>query len=202
MKNKRLSLGGFIMDLLKQRILAEGFALPGNVLKVDSFLNHQIDPILSSAMGKEFASLFREAKIDRVLTIEASGIAIGLTTALELGTPLVFARKKKSVLMTEEAYSTQVFSYTKKETNNISVLKKFLPKNERILIIDDFLANGDSALGLARLVEEAGSEVAGIGIVIEKAFQAGHKRILDAGYRLEALASIKSLDNCQITFTD
>ena len=140
------------MDLLKQRILAEGFALPGNVLKVDSFLNHQIDPILSSAMGKEFAALFREAKIDRVLTIEASGIAIGLTTALELGTPLVFARKKKSVLMTEEAYSTQVFSYTKKETNNISVLKKFLPKNERILIIDDFLANGDSALGLARLV--------------------------------------------------
>ena len=109
------------MDLLKQRILAEGFALPGNVLKVDSFLNHQIDPILSSAMGKEFAALFREAKIDRVLTIEASGIAIGLTTALELGTPLVFARKKKSVLMTEEAYSTQVFSYTKKETNNISV---------------------------------------------------------------------------------
>ena len=190
------------MEALKNKILREGEAIGTEIVKVDGFLNHQIDPVLSSAMGKEFASLFREAKIDRVLTIEASGIAIGLTTALELGTPLVFARKKKSVLMTEEAYSTQVFSYTKKETNNISVLKKFLPKNERILIIDDFLANGDSALGLARLVEEAGSEVAGIGIVIEKAFQAGHKRILDAGYRLEALASIKSLDNCQITFTD
>lgn len=188
------------MDLLKKRIQSEGIALPGSVLKVDSFLNHQVDPQLSAAMGKEFARLFQTAKIDRVLTVEASGIAIGLMTALELGTPLVFARKKKSILMTEEAYSTPVFSYTKKETSNISVLKKFLPRNEHILIIDDFLANGDAALGLARLVEEAGSDVAGIGIVIEKAFQAGHKRILDAGYHLEALASIQSLDNCQIQF--
>jgi len=190
------------MELLKQRILQEGFALPGNVLKVDSFLNHQIDPALSAAMGKEFAQRFADFRVDRVLTIEASGIAVGLMTALELGVPLVFARKKKSVLMTEEAYTTDVFSYTKKETSHVSVLKKFLPKDERVLIIDDFLANGDSALGMARIVEMAGSEVIGIGIVIEKSFQAGHKRITDAGYHLESLARVKSLDNCQILFAE
>ena len=190
------------MELLKQRILQEGFALPGNVLKVDSFLNHQIDPALSAAMGKEFDQRFADFRVDRVLTIEASGIAVGLMTALELGVPLVFARKKKSVLMTEEAYTTDVFSYTKKETSHVSVLKKFLPKDERVLIIDDFLANGDSALGMARIVEMAGSEVIGIGIVIEKSFQAGHKRITDAGYHLESLARVKSLDNCQILFAE
>ena len=198
-----MCIGGYnYMELLKQRIMQEGFALPGNVLKVDSFLNHQIDPALSVAMGKEFAQRFADLKIDRILTIEASGIAVALTTALEFGVPLVFARKKKSVLMTEEAYSTDVFSYTKKETSHVSVLKKFMPKDERILIIDDFLANGDSALGMARIVEAAGSEVAGIGIVIEKSFQAGHKRITDAGYRLESLARIKSLDDCKIIFAE
>lgn len=190
------------MELLKQRIMQEGFALPGNVLKVDSFLNHQIDPVLSVAMGKEFAKRFADLKIDRILTIESSGIAVALTTALEFNVPLVFARKKKSVLMTEEAYSTDVFSYTKKETSHVSVLKKFMPKHERVLIIDDFLANGDSALGMSRIVEAAGSEVAAIGIVIEKSFQAGHKRITDAGYRLESLARIKSLDNCKIVFAE
>jgi xanthine phosphoribosyltransferase len=190
------------MELLKQYIIKEGFALPGNVLKVDSFLNHQIDPRLCVSMGKEFAARFSDVKIDRVLTIEASGIAIGLMAALEMNIPLVFARKKKSVLMTEEAYSTDVFSYTKKETSNISVLKKFMPQDERVLIIDDFLANGDAALGMARIVEAAGSEVVGIGIVIEKSFQAGHKRIRDAGYRLESLARIKSLENCTITFME
>lgn len=188
------------MDLLEQRILAEGFALPGNVLKVDSFLNHQIDPELSMQMGEAFAERFADAKINRVLTVESSGIAIGLTTALKLCVPLVFARKKKSVLMTEEVYSTQIFSYTKKETNNVSVLKKFLPSDENVLIIDDFLANGDSALGLARLVEEANARVAGIGIAIEKSFQAGQKRVVSAGYRVESLARIKSLEGCKIQF--
>jgi xanthine phosphoribosyltransferase len=190
------------MELLKQYIKREGYALPGNVLKVDSFLNHQIDPKLSLAMGEEFARLFGPAKIDRVLTIEASGIAIGLTTALKLEVPMVFARKKKSVLLTEPVYSTEVFSYTKKETCTVSVLQKFLPAGERVLIIDDFLANGGASLGLARLVEMAGSQVAGIGIAIEKAFQDGHQLLLDKGYHLEALASIKSLDGCQVTFVD
>lgn len=190
------------MELLEQRILEEGHALPGNVLKVDSFLNQQIAPDLSLKMGEDFAAHFAESHIDRVLTIEASGIAIGLTTALKLGVPLVFARKKKSILMTEEIFSTEIYSYTKKEKNMVLVPKKFLPANENILIIDDFLANGDSALGLARLVKEAGSTVAGIGIVIEKSFQQGHQKVLDAGYPLYSLARIKSLDNCKIEFMD
>ena len=190
------------MDLLEQRILEEGIVLPGNVLKVDSFLNHQIDPQLSMAMGEAFADLFRDVEIDRVLTVEASGIAIGVTTALKLGVPMVFARKKASVLMTEPAYTEQVYSYTKKETSNITVLKKFLPAGEKVLIIDDFLANGEAALGLARLVEKAGSQVAGIGIAIEKAFQNGHQKILDAGYRLEALASVAALENGKVEFVE
>ena len=190
------------MDLLEQRILEEGIVLPGNVLKVDSFLNHQIDPQLSMAMGEEFADLFSDVQIDRVLTVEASGIAIGVTTALKLGVPMVFARKKASVLMTEPAYTEQVYSYTKKETSNITVLKKFLPAGENVLIIDDFLANGEAALGLARLVESAGSKVAGIGIAIEKAFQNGHQKILDTGYRLEALASVAALENGKVEFVE
>lgn len=188
------------MELLKHRILEEGIVLPGNVLKVDSFLNHQIDPDLFLRMGQEFAARFADARVDKVLTIEASGIAVGLTTAHQIGVPLVFARKKKSVLMTEETYSTEVFSYTKKETNNISVLKKFLRAGERILIIDDFLANGDSAIGLTRIVEEAGCTVAGVGIVIEKSFQPGAEKITGAGYRLESLARIRSLEDCKISF--
>ncbi|WP_019552936.1 xanthine phosphoribosyltransferase [Propionispira raffinosivorans] len=190
------------MELLKQRILQEGFSLPGNVLKVDSFLNQQIDPELSLKMGEEFAKRFHDCKIDRVLTIEASGIAIGLTTALKLGVPLVFARKRTSILMTESMYSTKVFSYTKKETNTISVLKKFLPAAENVLIIDDFLANGDSALGLAKMVEEAGSKVVGIGIAIEKSFQIGKSKLTAAGYRIESLARIKSLADCKIEFVE
>ena len=188
------------MELLEQRILDEGIVLPGNVLKVDSFLNHQIDPKLSMAMGKELVRLFDGTKIDRVLTVEASGIAIGLTTAFVLGVPLVFARKKSSVLMTEPVYMEKVYSYTKKESAEITVLQKFLPAGENVLLVDDFLANGEAALGMARIVEKAGSEVVGIGIAIEKSFQNGHKRILDAGYHLEALASVASLDDGKVTF--
>lgn len=190
------------MDLLEQRILEEGIVLPGDVLKVDSFLNHQIDPKLSMAMGEEFADLFSDVKIDRVLTVEASGIAIAMATALQIGVPMVFARKKASVLMSEPAYTEEVYSYTKKESANITVLQKFLPAGENVLIVDDFLANGEAAMGLARLVEKAGSTVAGIGIAIEKAFQAGHQKILDAGYRLEALASIAALRDGKVEFVE
>lgn len=188
------------MKLLEERIKRDGIVLPGNVLKVDSFLNHQIDPELSQAMGREFARLFADAHIDRVLTIEASGIAIGVMTALEMHVPLVFARKKKSALINEPIYTHQVYSYTKKEYSDVLVLQKFPPAGENILIIDDFLANGEAALGLAKLVEEAGSKVAGIGIAIEKAFQPGHQRLLEKGYHLEALASIASLDDGQVRF--
>ncbi|WP_443873072.1 xanthine phosphoribosyltransferase, partial [Mitsuokella multacida] len=136
------------MKLLEERIKKDGIVLPGNVLKVDSFLNHQIDPELSKAMGEEFARLFGDAGIDRVLTVEASGIAIGVMTALTLHVPLVFARKKKSALINEPIYTHRVFSYTKKEYSDILVLQKFLPAGENVLIIDDFLANGEAALGL------------------------------------------------------
>lgn len=190
------------MELLKKCILEEGFVLPGNVLKVDSFLNHQIDPKLSLAMGKEFARRFEGQKIDRVLTIEASGIALGLTTAYILDVPLVFARKKKSVLLQEEAYTVDVFSYTKKTVSEVTVLKKFMPAGEKVLIVDDFLANGDSSLGLAHIVEEAGSEVAGIGIAVEKSFQKGHARLEEAGYKVESLARIASLADEKVQFMD
>ena len=182
------------MKLLEERIKRDGLVLPGNVLKVDSFLNHQIDPELSQAMGREFARLFADAHIDRVLTIEASGIAIGVMTALEMHVPLVFARKKKSALITEPVYTHRVYSYTKKEYADILVLQKFLPAGENVLIIDDFLANGEAALGLAKLVEDAGSKVAGIGIAIEKGFQYGGRTIRNLGYHLESLAIVDGMD--------
>lgn len=188
------------MELLKQKILSEGTVLSGNVLKVDSFLNHQLDPVLTMEMGAEFARRFEGCAIEKILTIESSGIAVALAAALKFNVPLVFARKKKSVLMSEEAYSTEVYSYTKKETNNITVLKKFLPAGEKILIIDDFLASGAAAIGLASLARQAGCEVVGIGIVIEKSFQEGAEKLRQAGYRLESLVRIASLDDCKVTF--
>lgn len=190
------------MQELKEKILEEGFVLPGNILKVDSFLNHQIDPQMSYVMGKEFARRFANDKIDRVVTLESSGIAIALTTAHELGVKMVFARKAKSELMKEEAYISKVHSFTKKVTNEIYVLRKFLPAGENILLIDDFLADGNAAFGLFDIVEQAGCKVAGIGIAVEKSFQNGAKRITEAGYRLESLARIKSLDDCKITFAE
>ena len=190
------------MELLKQRILEEGFCLPGNILKVDSFLNHQIDPELTLAMGKEFARRFEGTQIDKVVTVESSGIAIGLAVAAELGTKLVFARKNKSALMQEDRYTCPITSFTKKETKDVYILKKFLTAGEKILIIDDFLADGNAALGLCHIVEQAGCEVAGIGIAIEKSFQRGAERIREAGYRLESLARIKSLSDCKIEFAE
>ena len=190
------------MQLLKDTILKEGFCLPGNILKVDSFVNHQIDPELTYAIGHEFAQRFADEKIDKVVTIESSGIAMALPAAHELEVKLVFARKNKSVLMKEEAYTCDVFSFTKKESKQVYILKKFLNKGERVLIIDDFLADGNAALGLIDIVKQAGCEIAGIGIVIEKSFQQGAQKLKDAGYRLESLARIKSLESWNITFMD
>ena len=168
------------MKLLKDKIISEGIVLNDAILKVDSFLNHQIDPELMVAIGKEFAERFKECKIDKVFTIESSGIACALTTA----------RKQKSELMSSPAYTTKVYSFTKKVTSDVSVLKKFLHEGETVLIVDDFLANGEAALGLADIAHQAGCKVAGIGIVIEKSFQPGHQRNVDAGYHLESLARI------------
>lgn len=188
------------MELLKQKILEEGQALNNSVLKVDSFLNHQIDPDLMMEMGAEFARRFSGKKITKILTIESSGIAVALATALQLHVPVVFARKKKSVLMNEEVYSTKVFSFTKQESSEITVLKRFLRSDEQILIVDDFLASGEAAHGLANLVTQAGSEVVGIGIVIEKAFQSGAQKLIEAGYRVESLVRIGSLSEGTIEF--
>lgn len=188
------------MELLKNKIREEGNVLNDTVLKVDSFLNHQIDPDLMMAMGEEFANRFKDAGVTKILTIESSGIAIAMATSLKLNVPIVFARKKKSVLMNEEVYSTQVYSFTKKETSDVTVLQKFLPAGEKILIIDDFLASGEAALGLANIVCQAGCELVGIGIVIEKTFQPGAARIREAGYRLESLVRIASFSNGQVNF--
>ncbi|BCG57036.1 xanthine phosphoribosyltransferase [Paenibacillus sp. URB8-2] len=188
------------MKLLKQKVINEGIVLAKGVLKVDSFLNHQMDPFLMREIGREFKALFAEEKITKVLTIESSGIAPGIMTALELEVPLIFARKQKSLTLTEDIYVEKVYSFTKRETNEITVSKKFIAPGERVLIVDDFLANGEAAFGLARIVEQAGAAVAGIGIVIEKSFQPGRDLLLKAGYRVESLVRIASLEDERVVF--
>ncbi|WP_096201073.1 xanthine phosphoribosyltransferase [Bacillus sp. FJAT-45350] len=190
------------MERLKQEIEQKGTVLPGGVLKVDAFLNHQIDPNLSLEIGKEFVRRFQNKKINKVVTIESSGIAPGLTAALELNVPLVFARKKKSLTMNENVYKASVYSYTKNETNDITISKDFLSADDHILIIDDFLANGQAALGLAEIVKQAGAEVVGIGIVIEKSFQPGRQTLIEAGYQVESLARIQSLEDNKVSFLE
>ena len=183
------------MELLKQRIDAEGIVLNNRVLKVDGFLNHQIDPKLFVQIGKEIAKQFEGRGIERIVTIEASGIAIALQVAIELDVPLVFARKKKSILMTEDVYHSVVYSYTKEENYDVTISKKFLPSGEKVLIIDDFLASGEAAMGLAKLVEGAGDTVEGIAIVIEKSFQPGRERLVKAGYDVHSLVRIARFEN-------
>jgi len=190
------------MQLLRNKVIAEGIVLSNKVLKVDSFLNHQMDPVLMKEVGKEFTSRFKDEAITRVLTIESSGIAPGIMTALELNVPLIFARKQKSLTLKHDIYVEKVFSFTKQETNEITVAKKFIDPNDRVLIIDDFLANGEAAFGLARIVEQAGAKVVGIGIVIEKSFQPGRQLLIDAGYRVESLVRVAALDNETVTFVE
>lgn len=190
------------MKLLKERILKEGHCLSGNILKVDSFINHQIDPEFTVEMGKEFVRRFADIEIDKVLTIESSGIAIGMAVAYELKKRMVFARKNPSLLMQEEMYTCPITSYTKKEAKLVYVLKKFLQAGENVLIIDDFMADGNAAMGLANIVEQAGGNVVGIGIAIEKSFQQGAQRVREAGYRVESLAKIASLADGQIIFDE
>lgn len=187
------------MELLKNRIRSEGRVLNDSLLKVDSFLNHQLDPQLMLKMGQEFAKRFQGEEITKILTIEASGIAVSIMAGLALNVPVVFARKKKSAV-TNDFYSATAYSFTKQETNTITVDKKFLGSNDKILIIDDFLANGEAALGLANIVEQAGASVVGIGIVIEKSFQPGAKKLKELGYRVESLARIASFSNGQVNF--
>lgn len=190
------------MDLLKKKIRDEGVILSSSVLKVDSFLNHQIDPDLMQEIGKEFARLFQNEKVTKVLTIESSGIAPGLMTALQLGVPVVFARKRKSLTLAGDLLTASVYSYTKQETNEISVFQKYITSDDHVLIIDDFLANGQAALGLAEIVQKAGAKVAGFGIVIEKSFQKGHELLRSKGFRVESLARIDSLEEGKVHFIE
>lgn len=188
------------MEALKNAIQEKGTVLPGGVLKVNSFLNHQIDTGLMIEIGKEFAHRFNDCGITKVITIESSGIAPSFFAAHELEVPLVFARKKKSLTLQDNLYTSSVYSFTKQETSEITVAKEFLYEDDTVLIIDDFLANGQAALGLVDVVKQAGATVAGIGIVIEKSFQPGREKLESAGYRVESLARIKSLDNETVTF--
>ena len=182
------------MKLLQEKIRRDGVVKPGNILKVDSFLNHQLDVLFLDKMGEEFYSRFKDENITKILTIEASGIAIASLTGLHFKVPVVFAKKSKSINLDGEMYVTNVESFTHKNVNNVIVAKKFLNPQDRILILDDFLATGNALVGLISLVEESGASVAGIGIAIEKGFQDGGKRIRDAGYRLESLAIIDSMN--------
>lgn len=188
------------MKVLQEKILNEGKVLSGDVLKVDAFLNHQIDPVLMQEIGKEFAKRFKEENITKIVTIESSGIAPAVMAALELGVKVIFARKRKSLTLQDNMYVANVYSFTKQETNEISLSRNHIDENDRVLIIDDFLANGRAALGLMSLVEQAGASIAGIGIVIEKAFQDGGKKLREQGVRVESLAEIASLDNGTVTF--
>ena len=188
------------MKVLQEKILNEGKVLSGDVLKVDAFLNHQIDPVLMQEIGKEFAQRFKEENITKIVTIESSGIAPAVMAALELGVKVIFARKRKSLTLQDNMYVAKVYSFTKQETNEISLSRNHIDENDRVLIIDDFLANGQAALGLMSLVEQAGASIAGIGIVIEKAFQDGGKKLRENGVRVESLAEIASLDNGTVTF--
>lgn len=188
------------MHALEQKILAEGIVLSEEVLKVDSFLNHQIDPVMMQQIGQEFARLFKDAGITKIITIEASGIAPAVMAGLELGVPVIFARKYQSLTLKDDLYRSKVFSFTKQVESTIAISKKHINAADKVLVIDDFLANGQAALGLADLIHQAEAEVIGIGIVIEKSFQPGRQVLLDKGYRVESLARVKSLTNGAVEF--
>jgi xanthine phosphoribosyltransferase len=191
---------GGVMKLLEEKIATEGRVLGEDILKVDGFLNHQIDPALMQALGEEFVRVFGDEKIDKVLTVETSGIAPALMTALKLNVPLVFAKKKAPSTFDGDSYMADVFSFTKQETNSIRVAKQFLTAGERVLLIDDFLANGEAVKGMVNIAQQAGVGVVGIGIVIEKAFQGGRKTFVDQGYRVESLAKISHFEDGKVYF--
>ncbi|MEB3767110.1 xanthine phosphoribosyltransferase [Acinetobacter sp. MD2] len=188
------------MQALEQKILAEGIVLSDRVLKVDSFLNHQIDPVLMQQVGQEFAQRFKDQGITKIITIEASGIAPAVMTGLILGVPVIFARKTTSLTLKDDLYQAKVYSFTKQIESTISISNKYLKAGDKVLVIDDFLANGQAALGLADLAHQAQAEVVGIGIVIEKSFQTGRELLIEKGYRVESLARLESLNDGKVTF--
>ena len=191
-----------MMNFLEERIVKDGIVKEGNVLKVDSFLNHQMDIALFDEMGREFKERFKEKKINKILTIEASGIGIAAVAARHFDVPVVFAKKTKSINLEGEMYVAEVESFTHKTKNQVIVSKKFLNGDDRVLIIDDFLANGCALQGLIQIVQAAGAVVEGIGIAIEKGFQPGGQIIRNLGYQLESLAIVDAMNPAtgEITF--
>ena len=183
------------MNCLEERILKDGVVKEGNVLKVDSFLNHQMDVELMNEIGKEFYRRFEGKPINKILTIEASGIAIAYAVAQQFHVPLLFAKKSKSINIAGDTYVAEVESFTHKNRNTVVVSKQFLNENDRVLIIDDFLANGCALQGLISIVDQAGGTVEGIGIAVEKGFQMGGQIIRNLGYQLESLAIVESMNS-------
>lgn len=191
------------MSYLQEKIIKDGFVVNGNVLKVDSFLNHQIDPTVLKEISNDFIEYFKEKEITKVMTIEASGIAPAIRVASHLNVPMLFAKKTEpSTLENEEQYSTDVHSYTKGTTSRVMVSKKYLQPEDKVLIIDDFLANGEAALGLINLVEQSEGEVVGVGICIEKSFQPGRQKLEDKGIDVFSICRIAALENNKITFLE
>ncbi|MDT8719245.1 xanthine phosphoribosyltransferase [Clostridium sp. 19966] len=188
------------MEALKKRIIEDGHALSENVLKVDSFLNHQVDVKLMQDIGKNFKENFKDKGITKVFTIESSGIAPAAMTALQLEVPLVILKKQASKILNEEVYQTTVHSFTKDLDYQLTLSQKFITKEDKILFIDDFLANGQAALGVINIIEEAGAKLNGIGIVIEKSFQPGRKKLENIGYEVYSLARVSKLAKGIIEF--
>ena len=182
------------MNALEEKILKDGIVKEGNVLKVDSFLNHQMDIALFNEMGKEWKRRFEGKNINKILTIEASGIGIACIAAQHFDVPVVFAKKRKSINLEGDMYTAEVESFTHKNKNQVIVAKKFLNEDDHVLLIDDFLANGCALMGLIQIVQSAGATVEGIGIAIEKGFQSGGRIIRNLGYQLESLAIVDSMD--------
>ena len=190
------------MELLKNRILTDGRALNEQVLLVDSFLNHQVDPELMEQVGEEFAARFADAKVDRVVTIESSGIAPALMTALKLHVPMVIMKKQPSRILKEDTLQTEVFSFTKNAPFQLTVKAKFLPKGQRVLIIDDFLANGEAIEGLRSIVAQAGCELVGAGVCVEKGFQPGGRKLREEGVKVVSLAIVDAIEDGHIRLRD
>ena len=190
------------MDMLKQRIISDGVILGTDILKVDRFLNHQVDPFLLHEIAIEIKNRYKNTDITKVLTVEASGIAIAAFTALELGVPFVFAKKYNARNLDSDVYEEEVFSFTKQKTFTIRVSKNYISKDDKVLIVDDFLAKGGALNGLIGITEQAGAKVAGCAIVIEKTFQGGGDEIRSKGYRIESLAKIASITDGKIKFEE
>ena len=190
------------METLEARILKDGYVLGENILKVDSFLTHQVDLHLMKEIGEVFAAKFKNAGITKVVTIEASGIPPALYTADALGVPMIFAKKSKNITMNEGILTAEVFSFTKQVTNTVSIAGKYLSEKDKVLIVDDFLANGQAAKGLVEIVEQAGAKVEAVGIVIEKSFQEGRGLLEEAGIPVFSLARLERFENGKVVFKE